>query len=125
MTVTDPAAPLLEELTPDVRALVQQLRALVKDVMPQVSEKAHMGWGTLLYGAGGTMLDLIVALSPRRTYVNLQFGDGVHLPDPARRLEGTGKRMRHVKIRSADDVRHPDVRGLLEAAARRRGLGAR
>src|SRR5919197_5445167 len=120
MTVTDPAAPLLEELTPDVRALVQQLRALVKDVMPQVSEKAHMGWGALLYGAGGTMLDLIVALSPRRTYVNLQFGDGVHLPDPARRLEGTGKRLRHVKIRSADDVRHPDVRGLLEAAARRR-----
>jgi hypothetical protein len=66
--------------------------------------------------------NLVVALAPHQTYVNLQFGDGVDLPDPARRLEGTGKRMHHVKIRSRDDIHPPDVRGLLEAAARQRGL---
>ncbi len=65
---------------------------------------------------------MVVALLPRPAYVNLEFGDGVDLPDPAYRLEGTGKRLRHVKVRSAADVRHPDVRALLEAAARRRGL---
>jgi len=68
------------------------------------------------------MRDPIAALAPHRTYVNLEFGDGVELPDPAHRLEGTGERLRHVKIRTAADVTHPDVRGLLEAAARHRGL---
>ena len=97
-------------------------RATTAGVMPQATEKAYLGWGSIGYAAGGKMRDVVVALAPQRTYVNLGFGDGVDLPDPAHRLEGTGKRLRHVKIRTADDVHHPDVRVLLETAARRRGL---
>ena len=103
-------------------ALVQQLRALVKDVMPSVTEKVYLGWSAIHYRAGANPRDIVVALSPQRTYVNLEFGDGVELTDPGQRLEGTGKRLRHVKIRGSIDVHDPDVRGLLEAAARRRGL---
>jgi len=119
---TDPAAPLLEKLTPEAGELVQELRPLIKEVMPQTTERVHLGWSAINYGAGSSMRDFIVALSPQRAYVNLEFADGVELPDPAHRLEGTGKRPRHVKIRSSDDVRHPDVRALLESALRHRGL---
>ena len=122
MTAPDPAEPVLEKMAPEVRALAQQLRALIKEVMPQATEKAYLGWGTIGYAAGGKMRDVVVALAPQRTYVNLEFGDGVDLPDPAHRLEGTGKRLRHVKIRGDGDVHHHDVRVLLETAARRRGL---
>src|SRR5438105_133569 len=100
----DPAEPLLAVQTLEVRMLVRQLRALVKEVMPQVAEKVHLGWGAIHYRAGDSMRDVVVALLPRPAYVNLEFGDGVDLPDPAHRLEGTGKRLRHVKIRSATDV---------------------
>jgi hypothetical protein len=120
--VGDPTEILLEKLDPQVRALVQELRALIKEVMPQVSEKAHLGWSAWHYRAGATMKDVVVAISPQRTYANLEFGDGVDLPDPKHRLEGTGKRLRHVKIRRVEDVRDPDVRNLLEVAARRRGV---
>ncbi len=34
-----------------------------------------------------------------RSHVNVGFFNGVALSDPARLLEGTGKRMRHVKLR--------------------------
>jgi hypothetical protein len=122
VSAPDPAEPVLEKMSPEVRVLAQQLRALIKEVMPQATEKAYLGWGTIAYAAGGKMRDLVVALAPQRTYVNLEFGDGVDLPDPAHRLEGTGKRLRHVKIRGDEDVHHPDVRVLLETAARRRGL---
>lgn len=122
MTATDPAAPLLEKLTPEARPLVQQLRALVKDVMPTATEKVHLGWSAIHYRAGASMRDVVVALSPQRSYVNLEFGDGIDLPDPAHRLEGTGKRLRHVKVRTEADVQSPEVRALLETAARRRGL---
>lgn len=122
MIVADPAEPLLARLSPEVQALVQQLRTLIKEVMPPVSEKVHLGWAAIHYQAGNRMRDVAVALVPQRSYVNLEFGDGVDLPDPAHRLEGTGKRLRHVKIRSSTDAQHSDMRHLLEAAAHRRGL---
>jgi hypothetical protein len=39
------------------------------------------------------------------------------LRDPGKLLEGTGKYLRHVKLRSVADVRRPGVRRLLEQAA--------
>jgi hypothetical protein len=118
----DPAAPLLEKQLPGTRELVQALRPVVMGAIPGLTEKVHMGWEVIHYAAGPSMRDMVVAIGPHKAYVNLEFGDGVDLPDPARRLEGTGKRMRHVKIRTVEGARHPDVRALLEAAARKRGL---
>lgn len=122
MAQTDPAALLLERQTPEVRALLQHLRPLVMEALPTVREKVHLGWGVIHYVAGPRMSDMVIALVPQRTYVNLEFADGVELPDPGHRLEGTGKRLRHVKVRTAEDADHPDVRLLLRAAASRRGL---
>jgi hypothetical protein len=114
----DPAAPLLAKCTPTARPLVEALRCLICEVVPQATEKVYFGWGTINYRLGGSMRDFLVAIAPQRAYANLEFRDGTLLPDPARRLDGTGKRLRHVKIRSVDDVGHPDVRALLEAAVR-------
>jgi hypothetical protein len=122
VAVTDPSDTILEKLNPEVRVLVQELRALIKEVMPRSTEKAHLGWNAWHYRAGATVKDIVVAISPQRAYAKLEFGDGVDLPDPQHRLEGTGKRLRHVKIRRAEDVADPDVRNLLETAGRRRGV---
>jgi hypothetical protein len=48
--------------------------------------------------------------------VNIGFWDGVSLPDPEGLLEGTGKRARHVKIRSLPDLERPAVRVLIKSA---------
>jgi hypothetical protein len=51
----------------------------------------------------------------------VQLADGAMLDDPTGIVEGTGKRIRHVKCRSLDDVARPGLRALLvEQAARRR-----
>jgi hypothetical protein len=47
--------------------------------------------------------------------VNLQLPDGADLPDPDGRIEGTGKRIRHVKVRSVDDARSDWVRRVIGA----------
>jgi hypothetical protein len=39
-----------------------------------------------------------------RDHVNVGFFFGAFLKDPARLLEGTGKRMRHVKLRPGQDA---------------------
>ena len=51
-----------------------------------------------------------------RAHVNVGFFYGATLDDPARLLEGTGKRMRHVKLRWAQPVNAPALSKLITAA---------
>ena len=55
-------------------------------------------------------------IMPHNSWVNLGFYRGADLDDPAELLEGTGARMRHVKIRAITDAERPAVRALVEAA---------
>jgi hypothetical protein len=50
-----------------------------------------------------------------RAHVNVGFFLGAHLPDPAGLLEGTGKNMRHVKLRPGADVDQAALAALIEA----------
>ncbi len=50
------------------------------------------------------------------SHVNVGFFQGAALPDPARLLQGTGKSMRHVKLRPGTAVEAAAIRGLIEAA---------
>ena len=51
------------------------------------------------------MRDFSFAIIPHKAHVNLQLADGVDLPNPDGHIEGTGKRVRHVKVRSVEDAR--------------------
>jgi hypothetical protein len=42
---------------------------------------------------------------------------GADLPDPEGLLEGGGKLLRHVKIRSLEDLEQPALRNLIEEAS--------
>jgi inosine-uridine nucleoside N-ribohydrolase len=50
------------------------------------------------------------------THVNVGFFYGAALPDPARLLEGAGKRMRHVKLRPGKQIDAAALINLIEAA---------
>jgi hypothetical protein len=49
-------------------------------------------------------------------HVNVGFFQGAALPDPARLLQGTGKFMRHVKLRPGTDFNAAALRDLIDAA---------
>lgn len=49
-------------------------------------------------------------------HVNVGFFRGAELDDPARLLEGNGKRMRHVKLRPGSEVDTAALLALIEAA---------
>jgi len=50
------------------------------------------------------------------SHVNVGFFQGASLPDPARLLQGTGKRMRHVKLRPGTATGAESLSRLVEAA---------
>ncbi len=53
-----------------------------------------------------------------RAHVNVGFYNGAVLDDPARLLEGAGKRMRHVKLRPAEAVDAAALESLVAASYR-------
>jgi Domain of unknown function (DU1801) len=115
---------ILEGRSPAVREIFEALRLLVRAVMPDAAEQVDVPDRLLAFGfgpPGGTrMKGLAIALIPHSAHVNLQLADGADLEDPTGIVEGTGKRIRHVKCRSLDDVARPAIRQLLEEQAGRR-----
>ena len=50
------------------------------------------------------------------SHVNVGFFQGAALPDPARLLQGTGKFMRHVKLRSGTSINTASLTTLIQTA---------
>ena len=123
--MSGPVAPDLEPLlashSEEVAAVFVALRALVREVVPDAAEALDLPDRLLAFGfgpAGGVrMRGMAVALIPHTQHVNVQLADGADLPDPTGIVEGTGKRIRHVKCRERAEVRRPALRALVEAQA--------
>lgn len=100
------------------RRLAHQVRKLVAKVMPNVVEVPWPRMRIASYGVGPKkMTEHFCYISTQKDDVNLGFYYGAELPDPDGLLEGTGKRLRHVKIREAAEIRKPALRKLLKAAS--------
>ena len=68
------------------------------------------------YGTDGSkMSGLVFGLMPTKNGVSLGFMHGTSLPDPEKLLEGTGKNLRHVKLKTLEDIARPALRNLLKA----------
>jgi hypothetical protein len=104
-----------EGSTPEVAAIARAVRGTVLDGFPGAIEWFDPGNRLLAIGSRRAMRDLLFAIIPHGAHVNLQLADGAFLPDPDGRIEGTGKRIRHVKIRSVEDAGASWVRAVVAA----------
>ncbi len=105
----------LDATAPAVADIARALRLAVIDGFPDAVETFDAGDGLLAIGTRRSMRDLLFAIIPHKAHVNLQLADGVELPDPDGRIEGTGKRIRHVKVRSVADAGAPWLRTIIAA----------
>lgn len=115
-------AELLASQSEVVRATYLAVHALVRDVLPDVRWSTDLvdlatGYGAHQYGYGGWGM---AALMPHARWVSLVFLRATDLDDGAGILEGAGKNVRHVKMRSLEELeaRREALRGLIEQAAR-------
>lgn len=109
----------LEGYAPDIRDLTHEVRALIASVTPDADEYLKLGWKVIWYGFGPKMPAQFAVVMPTKKHVGLGFAHGRELPDAKRRLEGTGRRMRHVKLRTEADVADPAIAALLRAQVAR------
>jgi hypothetical protein len=101
--------------TSDVAEIARAVRATVLEDFPGAIEWFDPGNGLLAIGSRRAMRDLLFAIIPHKAHVNLQLADGADLPNPDGSIEGTGKRIRHVKVRSVEAASSPVVRRAIDA----------
>ena len=112
---------LLAPSSADVSATARALRAAVEDAIPAAIQKVDLPDRLLAFGTGPGLRDMLFAIIPHAAHVNLQLADGADLPNPDGRIEGTGKRVRHVKVRSVEDAGAPWLRAVIAAQLAHRG----
>ncbi len=106
----------LSKYPPEIGELAFQTRALIQKLLPDVLEMVDPSSKIIAYGYSPKYADLICAIAPYKTYLNLMFSDGTELDDPDKLLTGTGKRARHVKITGVGDLENPAVQMLIQQA---------
>ena len=105
----------LRSHTPEVQAAARALEVVIRDELPDVVVQYDEGNGLLAFGRSMKMQDLLFALIPHAGWVNLQLADGALLPNPDAMIEGTGKRIRHIKVPSPEVASGAGVRETIRA----------
>ncbi len=100
---------------PQLRAILDELRALIEAAAPDAS--ATLKWGMPFFTRGDEMMCAIAAF---KSHVNLILpGPPGTYADPGGRLEGDGKTGKHLKLRALAELPRATVRGWLRTAAAR------
>jgi uncharacterized protein DUF1801 len=113
--------PLRKFLKPydrDVRRLALQLRDIVLDEMAPCYENIYDAYSAVAigYGTSERLSDGIFHIAVYGKGVNLGFNHGATLEDPNGILDGTGSRIRHIKIRTPEDLARPEIRSYIRRA---------
>ena len=116
-----PPAALIEFLKPydrEVQKLALDLRALVLEETAPCHENIYDAYSAVAigYGPTGRVSDGIFHIAVYAKGVNLGFNQGATLADPDGILEGNGKQIRHIKIRTPSDLARPEVRDYVQRA---------
>lgn len=108
---------LLDITNNEMRPVAAALRRVVLSVDPGAVEVVRLVDRAATYGVGPKkMSEGYTYILPYDNWVNLGFYRGVDLDDPAGLLEGTGAKMRHVKVRRPEQAQEPELRHLVEQA---------
>ena len=117
--LADPAiARHLEDFPGPVQAFAQELRAYLKAETRPAFELAGMSAQSFNVGYGFVRKawDCYSAIIVYQHHINLSFPSGAQLFDREGLLQGTGARVRHLKIKHVEDLQTPAARDLLAQA---------
>lgn len=107
----DPTVEAWFDLLDPMRAMVQPWFERIRALGPDVTETLHDHMPTACVGEAA-----FVYVNAFTAHASIGFFHGSSLPDPAGLLEGSGKRMRHVKLKPGAEVDETALAALIDAA---------
>ena len=120
MTPARQLAACLRKFTPEVAAVARAVLRRMAARLPGATRLVYDNYNALVIGFGPSARasDAVFSIAVYPRWVSLFFLHGAELPDPDRRLQGRGSRVRHIVLHSAEDLDAPAVRALMADALR-------
>jgi len=109
----------LRKYEPGVAAEAEKSLAKLRKLIPNAIEMVYDNYNALVVGfcPGTRPSEAIVSIAVMPEWVSLCFLQGAGLPDPEKRLEGSGNVARHIKMKKgAVTLDEPAVRTLIAKA---------
>jgi hypothetical protein len=101
----------MQDHSDELGAIARRWFEVMRDCGDDVRELLHDGHPTACVGDAA-----FAYVNAFRAHVNVGFFRGAEIADPERLLEGTGKFMRHVKLKPKSDVDATSLMKLIETA---------
>jgi hypothetical protein len=101
----------MQDHSGELAAIARRWFEVMRDCGDDVRELLHDGHPTARVGDAA-----FAYVNAFRAHVNVGFFRGAEIADPERLLEGTGKFMRHVKLKPQSDVDATSLMTLIETA---------
>ena len=107
--------------TDHVKDIAQRLKELIIGIYPEVVEVPWPKQRIIGYGVGPKkMSEHFCYIGAHSEHVNLGLYYGAEIADPEGLMEGTGKKLRHVKMRKPEDVNREEIRELIKRSLEER-----
>jgi hypothetical protein len=128
----DPASPpakqlasFIQKFTPEIATLAQAVLATMRKRYPTALELVYDNYNALAIGFGPTerASEAIFSIAVFPRWISLFFlqaqKGSTPLPDPEKRLQGTGNVVKHIRLASAKTLDEPAIRQLMQEAEAR------
>jgi len=112
--LADVVKEFLSNYSEEIRKISEDLRKMARSAMPGAHEFLY--YDAINYSVSDSPLGRICYISPMEKYVTIGFLFGARLDDQRHLLEGSGKRARHVRIRTLEEGKSPALKELVKAA---------
>jgi hypothetical protein len=109
----------LRKYQPGVAAEAKKSLAKLRKLIPNAIEMVYDNYNALVVGfcPGLRPSEAIISIAVRPEWVSLCFLQGAGLPDPEKRLAGSGNVARHIKVKKAAvTLDEPAVKALIAEA---------
>lgn len=102
-------ADYIEKQNSPQKEICRELRRIILETLPGMKEE--MRWGVPVFGEGKFYIGAF------KNNTNLGFSINGLSKEEKKLFEGTGKTMKHIKIRSLEDIDEKKIKGLLKLVA--------
>jgi len=120
MTVDSQIAGFLEKYTPEIRSQLRDARERLRGYFPHGFELVFDNYNALVFAISPTERpkDAFISVAGYPRWATLFFLHGAALDDPHGLLEGTGKQVRSIRLKRAEDMNSKGTAELIHQAAK-------
>lgn len=111
----------LDRFTPEVATVARRALVKMRKLAPGALELVYDNYNALAIGFSPTERagDGIFSIALFPPHASLFFLQGAKVPDPTKRLRGSGNVVRHVVLEDVKVLDEPDLRALIDVALAR------